>query len=233
MNKGYAFGFFLVLLVLVLGSYVAYTGFVSSRDAIRALPTQPPSTEVSEAARPTVTPSPTLIPTVMVITPTVAITPTTGITLPVDLPTATVAAEQPAATQPPPEPTEPLPTVTLPPQPPSVAPAPTYPFRLASPPKADSAYPNCCYLVGTVRDAAGNGLEGVQVQALNEWNTLPPAPTKGGAESGQYNIPIGHDVVGWDLVVLDASGNPISPKVQIQFDPSVANAFRVDWQRTY
>lgn len=233
MNKGYALGFFLVLLVLVLGTYVAYTGFVSSRAALLALPTEPPSTEVSESARPAITPSPTPMPTVMVVTPTVSLTSTVVVSLPVDLPSPTVAVEQPVATQPPPAPTEPLPTVTLPPQTPTAPPLPSYPFRLAGPPKADASYPNCCYLVGTVRDAAGNGLEGVQVQALNEWNTLPPAPTKGGAESGQYNIPIGFDVVSWDLIVLDGSGNPLSPKVQVQFDPNAANAFRIDWQRTY
>jgi hypothetical protein len=73
----------------------------------------------------------------------------------------------------------------------------------------------------------------VQVQALNEWNTLPPATTKGGGEAGQYNIPIGRDAVTWDMVILDAAGNQISPKVQVQFDPDTAGGYRIDWQRTY
>jgi hypothetical protein len=104
---------------------------------------------------------------------------------------------------------------------------------LAGPPSPDPSWSNCCYIVGTVRDAAGNGLEGVQVKAFNEWNTLPPAGTKGGGEAGQYNIPIGRDVVRWEIIVVDAAGNQISSKVQIQFDPNVANAFRVDWKRAY
>jgi len=112
-------------------------------------------------------------------------------------------------------------------------PAPAYQFRLAGPPAADPSYQNCCYIFGTVRDAAGSGLEGVQVQAFNEWNTLQPAVTKGGAEAGQYNIPIGRDLVTWYIVVVDAGGNQISSQVQIQFDPNVANGHRVDWQRTY
>jgi hypothetical protein len=76
-------------------------------------------------------------------------------------------------------------------------------------------------------------MEGVRVQALNEWNTLGPAQTKGGGEAGQYDIPIGYDRVAWDVVVLDAAGNQISTKVQIQFDPDTAPAIRIDWQRSY
>ena len=108
-----------------------------------------------------------------------------------------------------------------------------YQFRLAGPAAPDPNYAICCYLFGTIRDAAGNGLEGVLVQAFNEWNNLPPAPTKGGGEAGQYNIPIGRDVVTWYVIIVDGNGNPISTQVPIAFDPDVANGFRIDWQRTY
>jgi hypothetical protein len=114
-----------------------------------------------------------------------------------------------------------------------VPPEPAYQFRLAGPPAADPNYPICCYIYGTVRDAAGNGLEGAQVQAYNEWNTLPPAVTKGGAEAGKYDIPIGRDVVTWYVIVIDGAGNQISSQVQIQYDPNAANAYRVDWRRSY
>ena len=110
---------------------------------------------------------------------------------------------------------------------------PAYQFRLAGPPTPDPSYQICCYIFGTVRDAAGNGLEGVQIKAFNEWNTLPPAPTKGGGEAGQFNIPIGRDAVTWYIMVVDVGGNQISSQVQIQFDPNQANGYRVDWQRTY
>jgi hypothetical protein len=111
---------------------------------------------------------------------------------------------------------------------------PAYLFRLASPPAADPSYPICCYIVGTVRDAAGNGLEGIQVQASNEWIAPLRAVTKGGAEAGMYDIPISNkDVSTWYLVVLDAAGNQNSPQVQIQYDPASANSFRVDWSRSY
>lgn len=112
-------------------------------------------------------------------------------------------------------------------------PAPAYQFRLAGPPAADPDYPICCYIYGTVRDAAGNGLEGIQVQAYNEWNTLPPAISKGGAEAGMYDIPIGHEVVTWYVIVIDGAGSQISSQVQVQYDPSTTNAYRVDWRRGY
>ena len=135
-----------------------------------------------------------------------------------------------------PVPTLPPPTNTAAPpvSPPTpVPPAPAYQFRLAGPPAADPNYPICCYIFGTVRDAAGNGLEGVQVQAYNEWNTLPPAVTKGGGEAGMYDIPIGRDVVTWYVIVIDGAGSQISSQVQIQYDPNTTNAYRVDWRRSH
>jgi hypothetical protein len=233
MRKGYAFGFLLVLLILILGLYVAFTGFMSSREALRAQPVSRTNTKtVRESTSPTQS-SPTDTTTAVSIpTPALGTTITPTIVIP------TPASEAPAATVPPaPAPTEPpaaQPTDTLAPaEPPTPVPAPAYQFRLGGPPTADPNHPNCCYIFGTVRDAAGNPLEGVLVQAFNEWNTLPPAATKGGGEAGQYNIPIGHDPVTWYVVVVDASGNYISTQTPISFDPNVAGSYRVDWQRTY
>lgn len=234
MNKGYAFGFLMVLLVLALGLYVAFTGFRSSREALRAQPSLPANTRVSEATRPPTEPPPTSTPTIPVIP-----TPAPGITVTLTAAVSTAVAEPPSPTEPQaPAPTEPpavQPTDTATPfvQPPTPAPAPSYQFRLAGPPSAAPSYPNCCYILGTVRDAAGNPLEGVPVQAFNEWNTLPPALTKGGGEAGQYNIPIGHDTVTWYVVVVDTAGNHISTQAAVPFDPNTANGFRVNWQRTY
>ncbi len=236
MNKGYAFGFLIVLLIVVLGLYVAFTGFRSSRDALRAQSAVAPVTAVEGATRAPTLPMPTPTATIMLIP-----TPLPGITatLTAMVPEVDVATEAPPPTEPPaspptePPPVQPTVTPPAPPQPPTPMPAPSYQFRLAGPPGPDAAYSNCCYIFGTVRDAAGNGLEGARVQAFNEWATLPPAATKGGAEAGQYNIPIGRDPVKWYVMVVDAVGTQISSQVQIQFDPGVANAHRVDWQRTY
>ena len=112
--------------------------------------------------------------------------------------------------------------------------APAYQFRVAGPPGPDPNDPNCCYIRGTVRDAAGNGLEGQLVKILNEWNRdLQPAVTKGGAEAGQYDIPIGRDAVTWYIMIVDAGGNQISSQVQLQINADAAGTYRVDWVRSY
>ncbi len=235
MNKGYAFGFLIVLLVLVLGFYVAFTGFMASRDALNAQPTSISPTEVAEVTQMPTTPAPTATPTLIVIpTPVPGITATLTAMVPGEVVEPTVAPTSPPAQA------SPVPPVTLPPdtptpqvQAPPPTPAPLYQFRLAAPPAPDPVYPSCCYIYGSVRGPSGNGLEGIQVQAFNEWNTLPPATTKGGGEAGQYNIPIGSDPVTWNVVIVDAAGNRISPQAPFQFDPGVANSYRVDWQRSY
>ena len=50
MIKGYAFGFLLILLVMALGFYVAYSGFMSSRDALQEQRASEP-TEVADEVR--------------------------------------------------------------------------------------------------------------------------------------------------------------------------------------
>ncbi|MGD9375623.1 MAG: hypothetical protein PVJ23_07555 [Anaerolineae bacterium] len=241
MNRGYAFGFLIILLIVILGLYVAITGFQSSRETWRTLATSPPNTQAAQAPQSTAEPTATATETVFVV-PTTApgITATlTAAVLPAG--TATPAATQPAESGPTAEPTAPptspppaQPTNTPPAvQPPTPAPPSTQPFRVAGPPSGDPNYPSCCYIFGTVRDAAGTGLEGVLVKAFNEWNDLPPAPTKGGGELGQYNIPIGQDNVTWYVVIVDGGGNQISSQAPLNFDPNVAGGFRVDWRRTY
>ena len=230
MNKGYSLGFLIVLLVIVLGLYVAITGFMSSREAQQA---QSAASASTEAARPSSTPSrpaPTPTETAIVIP-----SPVAGITTTM---TAVVSTEAPPPTEPP-APTEAPPvqptstSVVLPSPTPVPVPVPAYMFRLAGPPGPDPNYQFCCYVHGTIKDAAGNGLEGVQVQAFNEWTTKP-ALTKGGAELGIYDIPVEHEVViTWYVVIVDQAGTQISPQVQIQWNPDEANGFRIDWQRTY
>jgi hypothetical protein len=229
MSKGHAIGFLLVLLVIILGLYVAFTGFMSSRQALREQPTLPPETAISQSTR---RPTPTVTPALILPTPIPSETLTPTMTVPIS---ATGSPPSQPTAPPPTEPPQARPTDTpaSPAEPPTPVPAPAYQFRLAGPAAPDPNHAICCYILGTIRDAAGNGLEGVQVQAFNEWNTLPPAATKGGGEAGQYNIPIGRDAVTWYVVVVDANGNPISTQVPVPFDPNIANGFRVNWQRTY
>lgn len=236
MNRGYAFGFLLVLLVVVLGCYVAYTAFVSNRDAIRARSTaEEPEEEVAQATPVPTTPAPadTSAP---IPTPLPGITATlTAAILPGEpgVATATGSVQSQPTQAPTRSPAQPTLTSTPPVQVPTALPITQYQFRLAAPPGPDPAYPTCCYIVGTVRNAAGVPLENILIQASNEWITLEPAATKSGGEAGQYNIPLGFDVVSWDLIIVDQAGNQISTKVTIDFDPAAANAIRVDWVQAF
>jgi hypothetical protein len=235
MNRGYAFGFLIVLLVAVLGLYVAFTGFVSSRDALRAQLASQTSTPVVQITPNSSGALPTAAVTVVFIpTSAAGITATATITLPVVIAEPTLAPTVipiPKPTKPPVA--EPTLAPTVPLQPPTPVPVPAYPFRLAGPAAADSSYSNCCYIHGTVRDAAGNLLEGVQVQVANEWTGPFVTVTKGGVDLGKYDVPIGADKVTWYVILIDAAGKQISSQVQVQFDPSAAKAYRVDWQRSY
>ena len=241
MNKGYAFGFLLVLLIVILGLYVAFTGFMASREAQRvqsgpelATPVVlAPATEVppspSPSPGPTMLTLPTLVPG-LTATLTAMVVPTDVVPAQVTEPVEGEPTEL-AATEPPPA----MPTDTPQPQlqPPTPAAVPAFLFRLAGPPTALTDFASCCYILGTVRDAAGNALEGVQVQVSTTWTPPVISTSKGGVDLGKYDIPIGYDAVTWTVFLVDVAGNQISSQVQIPFDPAVANAYRVDWARTY
>ena len=222
MNKGtgYAFGFLLVLAIVALGFYVAFTGFQSTRAALLAEPTRVPRTSTptprpTTAATSTYTPIPTPIPGIT-LTLTATAQPS---------PTPTVKGAKPSKTpkfQPSPTP---APTATVPS-------ASTYAFRLAGPPAPDTQG-SCCYIRGTVHDAAGNGLPDVPLQAIDEWGNVRTATTKSGAEAGEYNFPITIDKFTYYIKVVDAQGTVISTQAIVAFDPDVAPAYRVDWKRNY
>jgi len=240
MNKGYAFGFLLVLLIVILGLYVALTGFVASREAQRAQSGPEPTAAFVQAlsTRVPVSPSPSPSPTILTLpTPLPGLTATlTAMAEPLDVAPGE-ATESPEVEPTPPvaaEPSPVLPTETAQAQiqPPTPAPVPALPFRLAGPPAAD---PNasCCYILGTIRDAAGTGLEGVRVQVSTMWTEPVVSTSKGGVDLGKYDIPIGYDAVTWNILLVDAEGKQISSQVQVPFDPAVAGAYRVDWVRSY
>jgi hypothetical protein len=227
MGKGYAFGFMIVVLVVLLGLYVAFTGFMSTREALRAQATPVPTSQLGQATRAATQGTPTPTATQMVlpsyiplITDTVTATPTLP---PTPEPSATPQPARPSSTPRPTKPPVSMPTAT---------PAEALPFRLLST-QPDPSRPGCCYIYGTIRDANGNLLEGVRIQASNKWTTLPPATSKGGTETGQYDIPISQEKLTWYIVLVDAAGNPISRQAVVNFDSGVAGWYRVDWQRTH
>lgn len=227
MTKGYAFGFLLVLLIVVLGLYVAFTGFMSTRDALRAQATPAPTGQVGQVTRVATQAAPSPTPTIMALPsyiPLITDTVTAAPTLP---PTA-----EPSTTPKPSKPTSTPRPAPPPVQVPTATPVETLPFRVLST-QPDPSRPGCCYIFGTIRDANGNLLEGVLIQASNKWTTLPPATSKGGVETGQYDIPIAQEKLTWYVVLVDASGKPISRQAVVNFDGSIAGWYRVEWQRTY
>jgi hypothetical protein len=222
MNKGtgYAFGFLLVLAVVALGFYVAFTSFQSTRAALLAEPTRVPRS-ATPTQRPTTAPTSTYTP---IPTPIPGITLTlTATALPSPTPTAK-GAKPAKATKAKPSAT-PAPTATVPS-------ASSYAFRLAGAP-APETEGGCCYIRGTVRDAAGSGLPDIQLQATDEWGNMRTATTKTGTEAGQYDFPITGDKFTYYVKVVDTQGTAISTQAIISFDPDVAPAYRVDWKRNY
>lgn len=227
MGKGYAVGFLIVLLIVLLGLYVAFTGFMSTREALRAQATPVPTEQVGQVTRAATqiapTPNTTFVPLpayIPLITDTLTPAPTVP---PTAEPSATPKPGKPPATPRPTTPPVKVPTAT---------PVETFQFRVRST-QPDPGRPGCCYIYGTIRDANGNLLEGVLIQASNKWTTLPPATSKGGTETGQYDIPIAQEKLTWYVVLVDPAGNPISRQAVVNFDSSVAGWYRVEWQRTY
>jgi len=228
MSKGYAFGFLIVLLIVLLGLYVAFTGFMSTREALRAQATPVSTGQVGQGTRtiPRAAPTPTAtnlaLPSyIPLITDTVTVAPTLP---PTTEPSGTPKPAKPSSTPRPTTPPVKVPTAT---------PVPAFLFRPSGPVRRDDSRPGCCYICGYVRDANGNPLEGVLVQASNQWDTKPPAVTKGGTEKGWYDILIYLDKGTYTVSLVDAAGNQISSQVVVDFDRSVAGWFQVDWKRTY
>ena len=221
MNKGtgYAFGFLLVLAVVALGFYVAFTGFQSTRAALLAEPTRvprsaTPSPRPTTAATSTYTPIPTPVPGIT-LTLTATAQPS---------PTPTVKGAKPVKTAKPKASATPAPTATVPS-------ASSYAFRPGPP--APEAQGGCCYIRGSVRDAAGNGLPDILLQASDDWGHVYSATTKAGAEAGVYDFFINSDKLTYYVKVVDAQGKPISTQAIVAFDPAIAPSYRVDWKRSY
>ena len=77
-------------------------------------------------------------------------------------------------------------------------------------------------------DAQGQPLCGVRILCYNEWHRYPVVGTKGG---GEYDIPVIQAVTTWRVAVVDEMDRPISPEVNVPFDPLVGCWYRLDWRR--
>jgi len=120
---------------------------------------------------------------------------------------------------------------------PTRTPRSDYLFEPAGPVRHDTEQ-DCFanYIRGSVQDARGNLLEGVQIYAYDQWGNEALATSKGGPDLGQYNIVIGGSPDVWWVMVVDGAGNALSPKVEVphrQEGPDQEACWHwLDWRRT-
>jgi hypothetical protein len=79
-----------------------------------------------------------------------------------------------------------------------------------------------------VLDAAGQPLAGVRLVCYNDWHRYPVVGSKG---SGEYDFPVLQTEATWYVVVLDEADQPLSQPAAVNFNPSEACWYRLDWQR--
>lgn len=226
-SKGYALAFVMVMGIICLGMYVAVSALrANSQPLIRiARPTERTLSAVPDTlatpSPPPATPSP----------PPPTETPQPPIALP---PQASPTATPASANQSP----LPSPTATVPVATPTTY--VSYAFVPNGPVKGDFTQ-GCtggAYIFGFVRDANGNLLEGVRIQASDAWGNHLPAITKGGADLGKYDVPISHVANSWNVTVTDAQGSPLSPVVSVyhsgNYIPGQEPCWhRLNWRRTH
>ena len=181
----------------------------------------------------------------------VTVLPNTPTSAPADLPapsptaakvtaTASVATATPlppedSSAMPPPEPTplEPEPTATETPAP-TAAPVSAFLFDLARPVRHSAGDCPGSYVLGRVTDAAGNALPDVRLRLVDEYGNEQAAATKSGGEAGRYDFPIFGPPRRFYLSVVDAGGQPLSPRIEILHGLGAqpeATCHWADWRR--
>jgi len=228
MSKVTAIAFVVVLLFVVAAGALIYLngeGLGSMR-----MPPMPPAIEHLTTEE---TPTPTAEP-ITIVTPTPALwaspTPTSRPAAPTATPST--AAATPTAT------TAITPTPAASAGAPQATPAEQYSFYLDGEVIHDLLV-SCVaeYLRGVVRDAKGNPLEGVRIQASDQWGNVATTTTKGDPDKGEWDIVLSNAQNVWRLVVLDDAGHPISPVVSVPHhqEGEFKNACThlADWKRAW
>jgi len=222
-SKYHAIAFLVVLAIVCLGAYIAVNAILSAgRTPLISLATSTP-TRLTTSSGDQTTVAPGSIPT---NTPVVPPTPAVPTATPV-LPTPTPLPATPT----PPVAAAPTPTET--PTEPTPIPPGEYQYMPDGPVRSECGRPSAL-IYGWIRDAQDENLEGVRVGVSDPWGNVAEAVSKGGNETGYYDIVRGMEAVTWWVVVVDGAGNPLSPVVTIepaQGDPSCW--YQLDWQRTY
>lgn len=142
------------------------------------------------------------------------------------------STDTPTPPRPTPTPAPPTPTPTAAP---TLQTGPAYQFLPAGPVRhtvGDCPGPS---IRGTVRDAAGNPLAGVRLWRYDQWGNEHTVESKSGeVDRGQYDFPLGDTPNVHYVQVVDSSGAPISPSVEVQHrqgDAPDATCHWLDWVR--
>ncbi len=233
-QRGYAIAFLLVILLTCAG------GFIGGRFVWSRLQEDfsPRPTAVPPAALPVLTPEPAVPspapPPTAPRTPTRVVIPTPVAPTQAPRRDRSLRLRPPRLRLPPPPPP---PTGTTPT--PTAAPSTSQPtgflFDLARPVRHSAGDCQGSYVLGQVTDRAGNPLPGIGLWLGDEYGYEDTKITKSGqGDVGRYDFPIFGTPRRLYLAVVDASGHPISPKVEILHGlgaDAQATCHWVDWQR--
>lgn len=211
VNKLSAAAFVLVLLFVMVAGYVIYTNV---RQELLRPPAVPSAVETT--AEVTLALETPLLPTTPASSLPAATTPSpTAVTFaPTATPQPTIQVATPTPWLIPTRVTTPAgPTPGIPDQRPS--PTPTQPGRYAFYLDDEVQHDldaGCMaqYLRGEVRDRAGRPLEGVRIKAYDIWGNVFYSISKGGVDSGKWDIVLGPTPNIWHVVVVDAAGQELS-----------------------
>jgi len=214
-SRGSALAFLAVLLLMsmgVCGSFVALTrGRAADVVATETRTPLGPTTTVVTDSSPIATDIPAGTPS-----------PNAGLSTPV-VPTAT-----PVPPSTPTSPASPTPSVS-----PTATGNPPEP-----PPPGGNQYGNirnerdCSrggLIGGFVYDAAGNGLGWANLRLYNDYGWSAAKQSEGAPQAGKYEFTMGFEPGRFHLVILDNDGQPVSPVVDVDYDPSCSQL--VDWER--
>ncbi|NIO69921.1 MAG: hypothetical protein GTN71_13075 [Anaerolineae bacterium] len=227
-SKYQAIAFLVVLAIVCLGAYLAVDAILSGgRTPLISLATPTPTRLTIPAGDETMV-VPGSIPTDTPVVPPTPAVPTATPVLPTSTPVPATPTPAVAAT---PTPTETPSGPTSTPAPPT--PPGGYQYMPDGPVRSECGRASAL-IYGWVRDAQGENLEGVRVRVSDQWGNVAEAISKGGDETGYYDVVRGMETVTWWVVVVDGAGNPLSPVVTIEpVQDSVGCWYQLDWQRTY
>ena len=216
-SKGSAAAFLAVLLFMSLGACASFIALTRGREGdVVAAETWTPAGLTATApsdSSPVATDIPAGTPS-----------PNPELSTPI-VPTATPVP--PSTPTPPPSPTpsiSPTPTGTA--TPPGPPPPGAYQYRLL---RNEQDCSKRGLIGGLVYDAAGDGLAGANLRLYNDDGWTHDMQSEGAPQAGKYEFAMGSEAGLFHLVIVDNDGQPVSPVVDVDYDPSCSQG--VDWEK--